>query len=309
MIFRFIKRKTVILSLITLFNIYFFNALAKEHLNDDFIPTYKIIFIKDLLPQVNINDAYAALKVWVSELCKVSRNKFEAVPEIIDNIEDIPNLPDKGNILLINMNIKDFVEYREKLKLEGAYLPANNGNIYNNYILLTRNEDNNITKLKGKILGLQITPLAEIQNEWLDVFLNNSRYGLKEKFFKNIKRFDNDSQLILGVFFGKIDACVTSKSAYDLMCELNPQIAKKLSIIADSPGLLNSISCFTNDFINPEHRKFAIENAQRLISYPGGKQIMTLTNTQQIILYKEEYLENTIKILSKYKSIRGKAGK
>jgi phosphonate transport system substrate-binding protein len=309
MVSRLIKRFFIVLFLILLCCSAFRDILAKDYPECNSIPIYKIVFIKDILPQVNINDAYAALKVWVNELSKISKNKFEAEPEIVNNIEDIKNIPDRGNILLINMKIQDYFEYKDKLKLEGAYLPTNNGSVYNTYILLSRCDSRNIGSLKGKKLGLQSTPIAEIQNEWLDVVLNKNKYKIKEKFFRGIKQYENSSQLILGVFFGKIDACVASRYTFDLMCELNPQIAKKLCILADSPGLINSISCFTGDFTNMEHKNFAIEYAQKLSSFPGGKQIMTLTNTQQITPFKEEYLENTFKVIAKYKNIRGKAGK
>lgn len=273
------------------------------------VPVYKVVFIKNIFSQVNINDATAALKIWVNELGKSVQPKFRLDVVILDKIGEIENIPDRQNIALINLGIVDYLEYRDKLQLQGVFVPTTNGNVFNEYILLTSQDVKSFSKLKNKIIGIQSNLSHQLPNAWIELLLKEKGFPSAESFFKEEKQMENESQLILALFFGRLDACIVTKNTFDLMGELNPQIKKKLTLLEKSPEVLFSISSFIKDFSNIEHRNLIKDVAQKVNQYPSGKQIMTLTNTQHIAAYKEEYLFNVKKLLNTYKSIRGKAGR
>jgi hypothetical protein len=281
--------------------IVFINVHAQSSNKENEIPTYKIVFVKDILSQVNVNDASAALKVWVAELGKSVKTRFNVDAVIIDKIEDIQKMPDKENIALISSDVIDFLDNRGKLGLEGAFIPTINGNIFNEYILLAKPGCKNLESLRNTRLGIQSGQNNLLPNAWLDVYLTSNKYSKKESFFKIIKQINSDSQLVLSLFFEQIDACVVSKNTFELMSELNPQIKKKLVIVAKSPGMLSTVTSFIKDFKNQTHKKLIVEVSQKINSYPSGKQIMTLTNTQQIALFKEDYLNNVKTIINSFK--------
>lgn len=269
-------------------------------------PVYKIVFTKNLFSNVNINDASAALKVWVAELSKSVNSKFKLEALLVDDIAELEKLISKDKIALICSNVTDFLKYREKLKLEGAFIQASSGNVFNKYLLITKKSNPDIKTLKGKTLGIQPSGHNMLPNIWLDLLLFEKKQQNRKLFFRQINDNDIESQLIMSVFFSQYDACIATKGAFNLMCELNPQIGKELHPVAESPEMIFTVTSFPNNFANASHRKLIVDVAKKINTYPGGKQIMTLMNTSEIALFNESYLENIKQMLKTYDRISGK---
>lgn len=297
------KSKVLLLVLCLIFQI------NSQTINTNSLPIYRVIFLKNLFTDVDVNDAVAALKVWVMEIEKRAKPEFTLKPVIINNIENI-KASSLNDVALVCLNSIDFVGYKKKLNLEGIFLPLINGNIFSQYILLTKNNIKDINDLKSAKIGIESKIDYSIANMWIDILLDKNKLPLANKFFSEIKGFDKESQAILSVFFGQLDACVVTKNSYNIMVELNPQVGKRLKILDSSENLILTVTAFPKAFKNKEHRKSIVEAAKDLNSYSGGKQLLTLMNTDQVVTYREEYLDNIIKLVEDYKNIvKKKSGK
>jgi ABC transporter, phosphonate, periplasmic substrate-binding protein len=296
---RNLKSKVFLLVLCLIFQI------KSQTMSNNSLPTYKVIFLKNLFTDVDINDAVAALKIWVMEIEKTAKPEFTLMPVIIDNIESI-KASSLGDVALVCLNSTDFLDYKSKLNLEGAFLPLINGKVFSQYILLSRNNIDDISKLKGSKIGIESKIDYSIANMWLDILLEKNKLPQNKKFFSEVKSYDKESQLVLSVFFGQLDACIVTKNSFDLMVELNPQVGKKIKILNISQNLILTVTAFPRDFKNKEHRQDIIEAAKSLGSFPGGKQLLTLMNSNDVIQYRNEYLDNIIKLVEDYRNIAEK---
>ncbi len=199
------------------------------------------------------------------------------------------------------------MNYKAKLNLEGAFVPLKGGQIFNDYILLTEENIKNLAELKGSKIGIVSKSNYSIPNMWLSYLLNINNLPIPNKYFSEIKESDKESQLILSVFFQQLNACIVTKNSFNLMTELNPQVGNKLKILAVSPDLIQTVTAFPKNFKNEEHRKLIINAAEQLNSYPGGKQLLTLMNTDQVISFRKEYTDNVNTLIKNYKEILTKS--
>jgi phosphonate transport system substrate-binding protein len=265
------------------------------------IPLYKVIIANNLFSEVDLNDARAAMKVWVRELTGTIKPEFRLQTVFVNDIGNL-NASSLKNAALICVNSIDYLDYKAKLNLEGAFVPLRNDNVFSTYILLTNNNVENIRELKNRNMGIGRENNHLIASMWLNDLLNNYNLPPADQFFR-IKESDKESQIILSLFFKQLDACVVTRNAYNLMVELNPQIGKRLKIIAVSPKIVLTVTSFSKNFKSIKHRKKIIESAERLSSYINGKQILTLMNIDKVVPFKKEYLNNLKTILSEYKKI------
>jgi len=91
------------------------------------------------------------------------------------------------------------------------------------------------------------------------------------------------------------------------MKEMNPQIGRKLQIIAESPELIASIGFFRPDWPE-EYKKRAIEamKSDTFRRHERAKQIMLLFNIEKIDVITDDQLENTRKLQADYDRLKRK---
>ncbi len=101
---------------------------------------------------------------------------------------------------------------------------------------------------------------------WLDTFLVKQGLTRSKYFFTNIKEVDKVSQAVLPVFFKQADACLVSRSGFETMVELNPQIGEQLAIQATSPGFILGGVFFRRDF-RADIKKLIMDTCMKFSTY------------------------------------------
>ena len=116
-----------------------------------------------------------------------------------------------------------------------------------------------IAELQGRHLNLYAHYRACLAQVWLDNLLVGERLPPTARFFNQITSTSKLAQVVLPVFFRQCDACLVTRSGFDIMCELNPQISKQLKIITNSPAVVAGVFCFRADvpaaIKGPVHRR------------------------------------------------------
>ena len=207
-----------------------------------------------MLVNVDVNDAFVAIKVWINELNKQINLGMEGKPILYDNMYELAKNLKKNNISIIVCSSLEYLEYKSKMDITPVLLGTGENGISENYVILTKVKSNisNLTQLKNKRIIVHAGSNSEIIYMWLKVLLHDSKLGDYKTFFKDLKEGNLASQVILSVFFDQNDACIVTKSAYKTMGELNPQVGKSMHIIHTSPPFIIGLSCFTNEFLKTE---------------------------------------------------------
>ncbi len=263
---------------------------------------YGIAFLKKMLINVDANDAFVAIKVWIDELNKHLNTGIVLKPSIFDNMDDLQKNIKKNKISIIICNGIDYINYKSKLPITAIFTSSTEGGITDKFIIITRTTDQvtNIKQLKGKKLIIHTGSNLEFTNLWLDNLLYDNKCKTQNEFFKEIKEGTLASQVILSVFFGQNDACIVTKSSFETMKELNPQVGKSLHILNSSPSFISGLACFTDEFLKMNISDKIQKSAYEVESYPSGKQIFTLLRIKKLVPFKEEYLNNAKEMLKEF---------
>jgi phosphonate transport system substrate-binding protein len=131
----------------------------------------------------------------------------------------------------------------------------------------------------------------EISSLWLDNLL--AREGLPDSrnFLGALKEVNKTSQGVMSLFFRQADAALVTRSVFETMTQLNPQIGEALAINTKSKSFLGFISCMRKN-LDPKLKQLIKERAVKLHENQNLKQMFILLQTDRIIYFQPEHLEN-----------------
>ena len=115
------------------------------------------------------------------------------------------------------------------------------------------------------------------------------------------------SRVVLPVFFGQADACLTSKRGFETMCELNPQVAKDLKSLAISPPMVVTFYVFRKNY-QSVHRERLIKALSGLRNSAAGRQFATLFQFEEAVVRDADCLAPALAILDAGDRARGRRG-
>ena len=265
---------------------------------------FTLAMMKNMFVNVNINDAFVAIKVWTQEINNRMNLGLEPNPIIYADIDDFLKNEQKDNVSMVICNTVEYLQNKARLPIKPVLCDPKK----DEFILLVRKKDkiNSISELRNKRLNIYVGTNANLANIWIKVALKESNLGDMETFFHEIKNGTTPSQVILSVFFGQSDICMVKKSAFVTMSELNPQVGKSLIALKTSVPFIDGIACFTNKFLKGNISPIVLKAAYDVEKYPSGQQIFKLLRTRQVSPFKEEYLESTKNLLKRYNELEKK---
>lgn len=280
-----------------------FNSIKYAQNNNSNKKVNTIGFMYDLFSGVDINDAQAGVKIWVSKIVKINNlfNKYNVKVKIYTSVNQVISQMQQDNLSMLSLTTQDYLNYGSKIGLEPALVPSINNDAGAYYYLLVKKDKNynSLKDLKNITIGLTSQGSHQASVLWLDELLAKDQLPQKEKYFKKIIYSEKESDLILNLFFDQTDACIVSNHDFQLMKELNPQIGSQLKTILISPKYLWGIVCYTMLFDNKAKNLF-YESALKFQNLPSGKQLFSLLKIDKLIPFKQEYLDNFKTLLKNY---------
>jgi ABC-type phosphate/phosphonate transport system substrate-binding protein len=222
--------------------------------------------------------------------------------------EETRNAVEKKEINYVIALAVDYIRLRD-LGLVGKDNPAGVcGNTMDEYVVLV-NREGDIKKLEGlkqKKVIIQAGGLGGVSTIWLDTALMKQGLPASRQFCREVKEVPKAAGAVLPVFFGQADACVVVKKAFATMVELNPQIGKRLSSLAQSQGLPRAVSWFGKDWDKKSIERY---RARMLESNrdPSGRQFLTLMGYDEMIIWDPASLAPLEALLKEHDELSKKA--
>ncbi len=162
-------------------------------------------------------------------------------------------------------------------------------------------------ELRGRRLCMLKAPKMCVAPDWLSTILDEGHFGPSEQFFGSVATDSKASRVVLPVFFGQTDACLTSKRSFDTMCELNPQVAKDLTVIASSPVMVVTFYIFHRNYHGLSRERFAKVYSD-LPNSAAGRQLATLFQFENLVVKDIACLAPALGVLAAAERARGKSG-
>lgn len=269
---------------------------------EDNVGNFQVAFSTNVFKGVYINDAIAGAKILTEALIEeYSRTKYDVIPPTtFGNLEELENLLKSQEVEVYIIHATELIQIRKYNLIEPICAAVRNGSPYDIFYLLVNKNTSykSLADLKNKRILIGSPFEGDMPVIWLENLLKQKKLKSKERYFSSIEYFDKALPAILPVFFNKADACIITKSLFDTVTELNPQIESGLTAIEISEPISIGIVALRKNISNPELKEDVHEAFINLHKNANGRQYLNIFRIESVIDFNEEYLESTYHMLN-----------
>lgn len=248
-----------------------------------------------LVSDVNLNDARAAMQIWLKQMARDLDIAIDFNPKVFDTTEEIIRRARNNQFDAVALNVAEYRQIADVLDPSQVIAEIDGAEQY--LLLAKRNGPvQRLSDLKGRRMLMLKGPKMCVASAWFSGLLKEGHLGESDPFFGSVTTDIKPSRVVLPVFFGQADACVTSKRGFDIMGELNPQVAKDLVAIAGSPAMIVTFYIFHKNYHGVSRERFAKVYAEMPASV-AGRQLATLFQFQGMVVKDANCLTPALAIL------------
>ena len=267
-------------------------------------PPLRIGFASNMFSDMNENDARASIKVWGQLVAKRNNCPHDLTTQIFRNYDELLQSLKEKKVDAVGLLMTDFDKLRRKTSLAPIFLPYLAGKSTDRYILLVHRDSpiKSLADLRKRSIQLLSNSNGSLAPMWLDLHLNEQGLPTASQFAGKIVSNTKLSNVVLSVFFRQYDACVVTHSGFNTMSELNPQLAKQLIVLAESPELVVGLFAFRADY-NPPFKEQLITSISNLQKTLPGRQILTIFHINELRIQPPASLKTSLDLIEKHKQI------
>ncbi|MBN1552912.1 PhnD/SsuA/transferrin family substrate-binding protein [bacterium] len=284
----------------------FISSTVNVEETTDNILNLEIGFSKKIFYSVDIQDAMAAAHVIILKIVQKTGISIQLTTSVYENNQTIIADLKAKKLDLIAVLSEDLPELIEQHVVDPFLIEVEEGDIYENYILCTRKDrpGSGLKALSDKALTLSVWVESDLPTYWLDLLLNEKHLAPVHSFFSQIDRIKRPEQAIMRVFFRKSDACLVPKQTFLVLKEMNPQIAREMTIVEESPDFINGVICLNKSLTELDRRSLIEEKLVNMKRETGGEQMMDLFRIHDFLPYDTMYVHDTFEVIKQYQALK-----
>jgi ABC-type phosphate/phosphonate transport system substrate-binding protein len=259
-----------------------------------------------IVSEVNANDARATLRIWAGVIEKQSGLKIDQTRGLLASPVEVLQAVRNGLVDGFAATVPEYVQMAAYCDPDLFVLDNKHANGGEEYLILAHAATGirSAPDLRGRSLIVHDASVTCLADAWLRVLLAQVAGGGRKEFFGTVARDASISRgVVLPVFFRKADACLVARSAFDTMCELNPQLARELRIVAKSPKVVPVLTGFHRNCPAESKKKLSSALVTLQHSIIGG-QVLTLFQSRGIVAGDSSALRGTLEMLSTAERIK-----
>lgn len=260
---------------------------------------FHVGFSAGMFSDISENDARAVIKAWGQTIAKGRQ-----LPEIPDSVlfrnqKELVDALEQGRVDAVGITITEFDRVRDKVALSPVFVTAVVNRTTEQYLLLAQG-DGKVRSLRD-LAGVRFTlqrgpPRLSLAELWLEDLLRKEGLPNLVRLVGSAKAETKISRALLPVFFGNADACLVTRSGFDTMCELNPQIGKRLAVVASSDDWIPAVFALRADY-RPSSREALIRGLRELHLSPSGRQVLTVFQSDRLEEADPAQLKETVEFI------------
>jgi phosphonate transport system substrate-binding protein len=266
-------------------------------------PDIIFAYSNTVFTEVAVKDAAAAMQIYADEISRQLGYSNKMVT--YDHLETLISEVRNGNFDLVALpSSLEYLRIRDKVGLELAIGRLKGGKMSHKYLLLTH-QNRGYTKL-GDLRHRKLTiPKGDrVAQLFLNTTLLREKQGEMQGFFSSIEERAKSSQVLLSVFFGQADACITTDVSFQTMVEMNPQVGKNLKVMASSPELVTQVSVFRKS-LREEIKQNVRGLGRSFKKSDRGRQMLLLFKIDDLAPLEDSDLSSIRDLASEYERLKG----
>jgi phosphonate transport system substrate-binding protein len=261
-------------------------------------------FSAAMLRQFNENDARAAIKVWVDALVKEGTFQADSTAKVYDNAAALVTALQSNEVDGVTLTVTDLFEIKDKVKFDRFIFDVNDGSYLDEYVILVH-QDSDITRiedLQDRTLNVLLHPRMCLAVPWLDTLLMERGLKPSQTSCSQVTEKTKLTQAILPVFFRQTDACLVTRKGFKTMSELNPQVGRRLRVLASSPEMVTTGFFLRAGFSKADQDKF-VDKIVRIHATLAGQQVLTVFQTERLEERPTSILDKTFALLEHHRQL------
>ena len=268
---------------------------------------YSVFAFQDVSPV----DANAAVQVY-AEAFKERMEKRLKKPVIFtsalyNSVDEIVETLNKNELDLISILTTEYFQIKKRHDIYPFLAVTAKEDAYEHYYIIVRNDlkIKHIADLMGKSLSIPDPKYHPVMMEWLYNYLIKNNMPEPSNTFSRIKTFDKESNAVYDIFFKNSDCAIARENVYTTLCELNPQMAKSLTVFVISvPMVLAFLAA--NSLSDQELMRITVEEIKDFHLTPGGKNILNIFKANKWIRISNRELKSVEEIINENTLFRKK---
>jgi ABC-type phosphate/phosphonate transport system substrate-binding protein len=274
-------------------------------------PPFRMMTSLSTMADVNENDVRAALKVWANAVERQLGMGIDDGRAILATTGQLVQAVREGRVDGFAATVLEYLQVAEYVDpalivLDEVYATGGEA-----YLILVHEESGmrSFRDLGGRSLVIYSNGTMCLASAWLQTLLAETNSSKIEGFFGAVTENPKLSKgVVLPVFFRQIDACLVTRRAFETMCELNPQLRKRLRVIETSPKLVPVVMVFHKDSAPDRKKRFA-QAILTLHETPVGQQLLALFQGRRLLLRDSSSLAATIELVSAAERLKAPAAR
>jgi phosphonate transport system substrate-binding protein len=251
-----------------------------------------------IFDDMNEDDAKAAVRAWTRSVLGGSNLEVDGAPQLMRSEEIVHAITYHSidGFSITGAEYSKVSRFLDPIMFTDSY--AKKGV---EYVLLVRQDGgvHDLGDLRGRSLLVFQHANMCLASAWLETLLAGSNLDASDRFFSRVTKSSKAAQTVLPVFFGSADACLVTRQAFDIMGELNPQLHKKMRVLAMSPKVVAVLVALHKDSPDETKRRFRAALAGMFDS-TIGRQILTLFQSDRLIVVDSSLLAASVDLLAAY---------
>ncbi len=163
---------------------------------------FRLAFSSSMFTEVNVDDARAAMKVWLMTAAREHDIVLDSEPYIHTDLDGLIKLGLEKSVAGFALITPEFARMRKVIKFDKVAVGSENGFITEEYCLLVHRDSglDRLEQLQGRHLNVLNNPRMSLGLIWFDTVLMNSGFRRASEFFSSITLNKNASLVALPCF-------------------------------------------------------------------------------------------------------------
>jgi len=252
----------------------------------------------------NINDARAAYRVWFDEVERQTGGAVaEVVPDVFIPSEKLVQDVRQGTVQCYGITALEYAKLADLSDPDFLVLQDYLADGME-YVLLVHNSSSfkKIADLRGAQIVSHLHRDMVLLPAWLDTMLAAANLPTAGRFFGSNTLHDNVNQVVLPVFFRRVNGACLARQSWETAVELNPQLGRDLRPLAVSPRIVPLVIGFRRN-CNAIGRKNLIDSMLSLSTVIVGQQIAALYQSRRLVMRPASVMKGTLELVQRFERV------